>query len=229
MKNSLDIKFITNSEFTQLQGKNLATELRLNILSPGSEVSESNQTIIQQGTNTSEIASTSASSIADSNIGILIANGNNLHSHMSFNFCALSKESSINTVAEFSQKINEFFEYIDNLIRQGYFRDQTITLDHIHLGGLAEILSCSIDTRPRIETNAQLKEALEKIVETRLAQTQKLADENGVKIDYSKSIFWGQRLFYKEQSPSGATLAPSTNMHYDPQSHTLSINAGKIQ
>jgi hypothetical protein len=231
MQNGLKINFVTLNEFNKREGVNPRTTAVIehgitepNLVSGKYQVED---TVIKTAEDPTELDPTKTThAAAGCNTGILIANGVKFHSHMMFNLSSNDTVDPLEAIKkQFPEKINEFFDQLDQLIRSGQHKGKTINLDYVHSGGLAEILNNDPNASAVIQTSTELKDLLWNMIQDRIAQTQEKVKQNDIQINFSKSIFWGQKLIGQSQSPTGKTLSSWTNMHYDPKSNTLSINA----
>lgn len=224
MQNGLNIRFVTLEDFNKLKGIDPRTTNTFehqveepNLVAGNYEPAN---TIHKSSENPDDLKPTKTTHASGCNTGILIANGVQLHSHMMFHLNSLEKARE-----EFGDKIDEFFKYLDEFIRSKEHNGETLSLEFVHSGGLSEILTDKLDAKKSTEESLQLKELLEEMIIERLTKTQEIASANNVQIDFSRSVFWGQKLIGQSNSPTGKTLSSWTNMHYDPQTNTLSINA----
>jgi hypothetical protein len=154
----------------------------------------------------SDVEASYITKAVDCSIGILIANGMNLHSHMQLNLDNLREVEESNFIEiKLKDQLEQFFSHLDNLIRQGNFNNQTIKLDFV-VSGTAD--------------QDHHQKSIE-MLEARLNQTANLALQYSARLDYSRSIFWGQ----KNIQSDGKKISKFTSMHYDSANHTLYVSA----
>lgn len=154
----------------------------------------------------SDVEASYKTNAVDCSIGILIANGMNLHSPLQLNLDNPREVEESNSIEmKLQHQLEQFFSHLDSLIRRGDFNNQTIKLDFV-VSGTGE------------EDHHQ---KMIKMVEERLSHTANLASQYSARLDYSRSIFWGQNNIQSE----GKKISNFTSMHYDTASHTLYVSA----
>jgi CubicO group peptidase (beta-lactamase class C family) len=237
MGNSLNIRFVSLEDFNQLQGVDGKTSSQIchGLQDPNLVAGKywSEDSVLKTGEDPKEVDPSYTTNAVDCSAGILIANGVKLHSHMKLHFnCHRNLEQSSTEAEaishlekEFPEQLEGFFGHLDQLIRAGQFNGETISLDLVLGGGLVDAWDKDTDdfTPKMLENSPILKDKMIEMVQTRLAQTEELAAQHGAKLDYSRSIFWGQKII----KPDDKSISYFTNMHYDPSTNTLSINARK--
>lgn len=235
MSNGLNINFVSLEQFNQLPKVNSLTSSQVmhgqqgkNLVSGKYWAEDSKYQTAQDPATLDPTYTTNA---VDCTAGILIVSGANLHSDMMFHLnCHRNLEASsleVGSVShlqkDFPKQLEQFFGHLDGLIREGKFQGQAINIDLVLAGGLVDAYDKTTEafTAEMIKNSPVLKDSITKMVEDRLAATQKLADEHKVNLHFSRSVFWGQQ----NLKPGDKGLTAFTNMHYDPSKHTLSLNA----
>ena len=129
---------------------------------------------------------------------------------------------------EFSEKIQEYFTSIDNLIRIAKDKGEDLHIDYVTAGSLERSQGKSPPGTEPIQEVMKHSKAVREAVETILAvQTQAFKDraaEQGVKTTIASSKFANQQSKLDSEIP----ITPKTNLYFDGK-NTLYINAAMAE
>ena len=130
---------------------------------------------------------------------------------------------------EMPQKVDDFFNGIDDLIRIAKEHDEIIHIDTVIVGSIERTegktpngVRNTLDDVKR--TSKGVREALEDAFESGIEKFRKRAEKEGVTVESSSSEFSQQKNKIFESTAEGSM----THMHYDPESNVLSINAETV-
>ncbi len=238
--NSLQIQFVTTNEFTRLRGVN-----RHSLGTHPSQIYDPNlvkgwaaaHAVVKSRANGDVNDPAYTTLVQACTAGFLrVRLGMETHSHMMLHIMGVESkgEDPIKMARkQLPELVQNFFSNLDYLIQLAKDKGEVIYIDYVPAGSIERTegeypLGIPAPSLDKVKTNSKgVREVVEEVLAEEIGKFKNKAIDSEVRIVVSSSKFTGQKSVIREDPRAFAVEAeiPVTNMHFDPQTNILSLNA----